>query len=156
MGHPVYIIIDSVFSINVWKLVCVKRIPVCSPGIRHLDIDPCYDTCGLLGSCHSFLCGGSICRILKQTRLFMKENRQEVITINFNHEIVDKNKVFNALTRQIKVWCVFYLYLYQYENVFLFLCLSVCPRFPRHFETDWETHWHKVAFCFWECSKTKK
>ena len=35
------------------------------------------------------------------------------------------------------------LYLYKYENV----CLSAHV-FLGHFETDWETLWHKAAFCF--------
>ena len=37
-----------------------------------------------------------------------------------------------------------YLYLYKYGIV----CLSV-HRFLGHFENDWDTLWHKVAFCSW-------
>ncbi|CAL1525911.1 unnamed protein product [Lymnaea stagnalis] len=71
-------------------------------GIRHLDIDPCYDTCGLLGTCHSFVCGGSICPIIKQVRSFLRDNKDEVVTINFNHEIVNPEKVFQGLNRQLQ------------------------------------------------------
>ena len=47
-----------------------------------------------------------------------------------------------------------YLYLYKYENVCLFICLSVHV-FLGHFETDRDSLWHKLFFsCFWECSKT--
>ena len=74
------------------------------PGIRHLDIDPCYDNCGLLGTCHASFCGGSLCAIIKQIRHFLEEHRHDVITVNFNHEIKDEVKVFKALTRQIKVF----------------------------------------------------
>ncbi|XP_012943202.2 uncharacterized protein LOC101851368 [Aplysia californica] len=72
-------------------------------GIRHLDVDPCYETCGLLGTCHAFSCGGSVCAMIKQIREFMRENRNDVITVNFNHEIVDENKVFRGLSRQLEV-----------------------------------------------------
>ncbi|CAG5117069.1 unnamed protein product, partial [Candidula unifasciata] len=71
-------------------------------GIRHLDIDPCYDTCGLLGTCHTFMCGGSICTIIKQLRTFLRDNRGEIVTINFNHEIKDPEKVFPRLTKQLQ------------------------------------------------------
>ena len=45
------------------------------------------------------------------------------------------------------------LYLYKYENVCLFVCLSVHV-FLDHSETDSETLWHKLASCSLECSKT--
>ena len=38
------------------------------------------------------------------------------------------------------------LYLYKYENV----CLSAHV-FLGHFETDWATFWHKLAYCSWMC-----
>ncbi|BFZ20208.1 hypothetical protein BsWGS_23247 [Bradybaena similaris] len=71
-------------------------------GIRHLDIDPCYDPCGLLGTCHSVVCGGSICAIIKQLRTFLRDNRDEVVTVNFNHEIKQPEKVFPSLNRQLQ------------------------------------------------------
>lgn len=37
-------------------------------GIRFLDVDPSWEHCGLLGTYHSFMCGGPICRMLKQVR----------------------------------------------------------------------------------------
>ena len=37
------------------------------------------------------------------------------------------------------------LYLYKYEIVCLSVCLFVTA-FLGHFQTDWDTHWHKVAF----------
>ncbi|KAH9504840.1 hypothetical protein Btru_062074 [Bulinus truncatus] len=70
-------------------------------GIRHLDIDPCYDQCGLLGSCHSISCGGGICPIIKQLRSFLRDHQDEVVTLNFNHEIKEPEKVFPALNRQL-------------------------------------------------------
>ena len=36
-------------------------------------------------------------------------------------------------------------YIYKYENVCLFVCVFVCV-FLGHFECDWDTLWHKVAF----------
>ena len=44
-----------------------------------------------------------------------------------------------------------------YINTKMFVCLSVClfvHVFLGHFETDWETLCHKLAYCSWECSKT--
>ena len=39
------------------------------------------------------------------------------------------------------------LYLYKYENVYLSVCVCVFERlFLGHFETDWETLWHAVAY----------
>ena len=38
---------------------------------------------------------------------------------------------------------------FKHENV----CLFVCSCFLGHFEPDWETIWHKAAFCFLECPK---
>ncbi|GFN86180.1 1-phosphatidylinositol phosphodiesterase [Plakobranchus ocellatus] len=71
-------------------------------GIRHLDIDTSFTVCGLLGSSHSMFCGGSICRILKQVRTFLSQNPHEIVTMNFNHEMIDPQKVIPALTRQLK------------------------------------------------------
>ena len=39
-----------------------------------------------------------------------------------------------------------------YINTKMSVCLSVHV-FLGHFETDWETLWHIIAFCSWECSK---
>ena len=44
-----------------------------------------------------------------------------------------------------------------YINTKMCVCLSVCVCFRvflDHFETDWESLWHKAAFCFWPGSKT--
>ncbi|KAK3736494.1 hypothetical protein RRG08_006221 [Elysia crispata] len=71
-------------------------------GIRYLDIDSSYHSCSVLGSNHNSLCGGSICRMLKQTRKFLSENPHEVIALTFNHEMQDVDLVIPALTRQLK------------------------------------------------------
>ncbi|XP_059176735.1 uncharacterized protein LOC131956294 [Physella acuta] len=71
-------------------------------GIRHLDIDPCYKTCGLVGTCHSIVCVGSICPILKQVRRFLRDHRDDVISINFNHEITEPEIVFKGLNKQLQ------------------------------------------------------
>ncbi|GFN86175.1 matrix metalloproteinase-14 [Plakobranchus ocellatus] len=71
-------------------------------GIRHLDIDTSFSHCGVLGSNHASFCGGSICRILKQVRTFLSQNPHEIVTLNFNHEMVDPEIVIPALTRQLK------------------------------------------------------
>nr|KAI8739473.1 PI-PLC X domain-containing protein 1-like [Biomphalaria glabrata] len=70
-------------------------------GIRHFDIDPCFDKCGLLGSCHNVVCGGGICPMLKQLRSFLRDHLGEIVTLNFNHEIQQPEKVFPALSRQL-------------------------------------------------------
>ena len=41
------------------------------------------------------------------------------------------------------------LHYYKKENVCLFV-----PLFLSYFQTDWDTLWHKVAFCSWKGSKT--
>lgn len=71
-------------------------------GIRYLDIDSSYWRCGVLGSHHSSFCGGSICRLLKQTRSFLSRNPHDVIVLTFNHEMEDAQIVMPALTRQLK------------------------------------------------------
>ena len=60
---------------------------------------------------------------------------------------------FCSFVRPAQNLKLIYLYLYKYENVCVFVCLSVHVLLG-HFETDWETLWHKLAFCSWECSKT--
>ncbi|GFR64941.1 PI-PLC X-box domain-containing protein [Elysia marginata] len=71
-------------------------------GIRYLDIDSSYAQCGTLGTNHNVFCGGSVCRLLKQVRLFLENNPHEVIVLNFNHDMTEPNKVIPALARQLK------------------------------------------------------
>ncbi|XP_025090808.1 uncharacterized protein LOC112562046 isoform X2 [Pomacea canaliculata] len=70
-------------------------------GIRFLDVDTSWQHCGLLGTFHSFFCGGPVCRMLKQVKQFLQENRQEIVAINFNHEMQDMDRVMPALLRQV-------------------------------------------------------
>ena len=49
-----------------------------------------------------------------------------------------------------KVQSVCYLYVYKYEK--FNLCMSVRV-FLGHFETDWDSLWHKVDLYPWEGSK---
>ncbi|GFR75962.1 Tat pathway signal sequence like protein [Elysia marginata] len=71
-------------------------------GIRYLDIDTSYYPCSVLGSHHNVFCGGSVCRMLKQTRTFLSRNPHEVIALTFNHEMQDMEMVMPALTRQLQ------------------------------------------------------
>ncbi|RUS87609.1 hypothetical protein EGW08_004654, partial [Elysia chlorotica] len=71
-------------------------------GIRYLDIDSSYSTCGVLGTNHKVFCGGSVCRLLKEVRMFLSEAPHEVVTLTFNHDMQDAEVVIPALTRQLQ------------------------------------------------------
>ena len=54
-------------------------------------------------------------------------------------------------------FAIFEVDISTYINTKMSVCLFVCLLFHvflGHFETDWETLWHKLAFSSWECSKT--
>ncbi|KAK7497027.1 hypothetical protein BaRGS_00011763, partial [Batillaria attramentaria] len=70
-------------------------------GVRYLDVDPGWEQCGLLGTYHNFVCGGPVCRMLKQVKQFLSENRHEVVAINFNHEMTNHDLVLPALIRHV-------------------------------------------------------
>ncbi|KAL8562972.1 hypothetical protein ACOMHN_004664 [Nucella lapillus] len=70
-------------------------------GVRFLDVDSSWEHCGMLGTFHNFVCGGSVCKMIKQVKQFLRENRHEVVGINFNHEMVNLPRVIPALVRQI-------------------------------------------------------
>lgn len=70
-------------------------------GIRYLDVDSSWQQCGLLGSNHGMDCGGPICKMIKQIKRFLRENRHEVLAINFNHDMRDHERVIPALVRQL-------------------------------------------------------
>ncbi|XP_070176443.1 uncharacterized protein [Littorina saxatilis] len=70
-------------------------------GVRFLDVDTSWEHCGLLGTFHNFACGGPVCKMIKQIKRFLRENRHEVVTVNFNHEMQDFDRVAPALLRQI-------------------------------------------------------
>ncbi|PVD29178.1 hypothetical protein C0Q70_11775 [Pomacea canaliculata] len=69
-------------------------------GVRYLDVDTSWQPCGLLGTSHNILSGGPVCKMLKEVKQFLQENRQEVVAINFNHEMQDMDRVMPALLRQ--------------------------------------------------------
>ncbi|XP_076436754.1 uncharacterized protein LOC143276196 isoform X2 [Babylonia areolata] len=70
-------------------------------GVRFLDVDTSWEHCGTLGSFHNFMCGGPVCKMIKQIKQFLRENRHEVVAINFNHEMRDTAMVLPALVRQL-------------------------------------------------------
>ena len=57
--------------------------------------------------------------------------------------------------RNINIFVHMHSHLFStYMNTKMFVCLCVRV-FLRHFETNWDTLWHKVAFWPWEGFNTK-
>ena len=64
-------------------------------------------------------------------------------------------EIYNVISWQPSVGATDWveMHIFTYINTKMSVCLLVRD-FLGHFETDLETIWHKVAFCFWYCSKT--